>query len=317
VTDPAHTTVCIIPRERFSLAERSLANILERIAPGTPVLYLDGNTPAAIAERLRRRCEAYGARYLRYDRFLAPNEARAIALAEVGTPYLVFIDNDVFVTPGWLRALQDCAEATGAWAVTPLLLEGDALLPLVHMAGGELIEGERDGWRTVRQTHRLMRRLPRMVRRDLHREPCGFFEYHCVLLRRDCFEKDCTLDTELRALHEHIDLAMQIHRAGGSVYFEPGAVVRYDNATRFTDDDRPFFELRWSEGWTHSSIEHFRDKWQLAPDDAGLEALDQWASRHRGLLEQSHASWLRRALPLGLRREGRGLLRRVAGRRNG
>ena len=50
MTDPAHTTVCIIPRERFSLAERSLANILERIAPGTPVLYLDGNTPAAIAD---------------------------------------------------------------------------------------------------------------------------------------------------------------------------------------------------------------------------------------------------------------------------
>jgi hypothetical protein len=317
VSKLARTTISIILRERFSLAEQSLANILDRIDPDTPVLYLDGNTPAAIAERLQKRCEAYGARYLRYDRFLAPNEARALALAEVQTPYLVFIDNDVFVTRGWLTALEDCAEATGAWAATPLLLEGDAMLPLVHMAGGELIEGEREGWRTVRQTHRLMRRLPRMVRRELRREPCGFFEYHCVLLRRDCFEKGCTLDTELRALHEHIDLAMQIHRAGGRVYFEPGSVVRYDNATRFKDVDRTFFELRWSEGWTHSSIEHFRDKWQLAPDDAGLAALDHWASRHRGLLDQSHAPWLRRALPLVLRREGRGLLRRIAGRRAG
>ena len=34
---------------------------------------------------------------------LAPNESRNLALAHVETPYVVFIDNDVFVQPGYRR----------------------------------------------------------------------------------------------------------------------------------------------------------------------------------------------------------------------
>jgi len=34
------------------------------------------------------------------DRCLAPNEARNMGVGEVTTRYVVFIDNDVLVTPG-------------------------------------------------------------------------------------------------------------------------------------------------------------------------------------------------------------------------
>jgi hypothetical protein len=131
-----------------------------------------------------------------------------------------------------------------------------------------------------------------------------------VLIRRECFARGCTLDLRLRALHEHIDLAMQIQRAGGHVYFEPAAVVRYDKATRFEAFDRAYFEKRWCEEWTDGSIEHFRDKWALAENDPGLAALSRFAAKHRKLFDSSHRSWLRRVLPLIARREGASLLRR-------
>ena len=308
---PSLVTVCIVPRERFSLSVRSLQAVLSNTSPETSVIYVDGNSPPQIAERLEAACASRGVKYLRFDRFLAPNEARALALAEVETPYMVFLDNDVFPGRRWLEPMLDCAESTGAWAVSPLILEGSAALPLVHMAGGALAEDERNGFPTIRTAHRLMRRLPLSVRRNLRREPCGFFEFHGVLLRRECFERGCRLDQSLRALHEHIDLAMQIHRAGGTVYFEPASVVRYDNAASFDPSDRAYFEQRWSESWTSSSIEHFREKWGFASDDPGLAAVAGFARAHSKLFEHSHKSWLRRALPLIARREGANLLRRL------
>jgi hypothetical protein len=303
-------TVCIVPRERFSVSVRSLENVLARTPPETPMVYVDGNSPPGIAERLEAACARRGAQYLREERFLSPNEARAWALEEVATPYLVFLDNDVFVGKRWLEPLLECAESTGAWAVSPLILEGSGFLPLVHMAGGTLDQDERDGFPTIRTAHRLMRRLPMAVRRSLRREPCGLFEFHGVLLRRECFERGCSLDPALSALHEHIDLAMQIHRAGGSIYFEPASIVRYDNATPFDPCDRAFFAQRWCDAWTGSSIEHFREKWGFSSDDPGLAAVARFARAHSRLFEYSHQSWLRRALPLIARREGANLLRR-------
>ena len=224
------------------------------------------------------------------------------------TPYVIFVDNDVFVGRDWATRLLACASETGAWAVTPLVMEGSAMLPLIHMAGGDLREETVAGAPTIHQSHRLMRRVRFRVQSQMKRQPCGFFEFHCVLLRRDCFERGCSLDPALEAVHEHLDLAMQIHRAGGQVYFEPSALVRYDNAQPFAAADRDFFEQRWSEDWTHSSIEHFRQKWGMAENDAGLLAIRRWAERHRKLFEHTQKSWLRRAVPLILRREGRCLM---------
>lgn len=315
MTDVALATICIVPRERYSLALASLDSVLAEIPANNPVIYVDGQSPPDIGRALAERCKARGASYLRADSDLPPNRARALALRGVATPYLIFIDNDVFPGKDWVSRLVSCAEETGAWAVSPLVMEGSSGLPLIHMAGGDLREERVDGVPTIHQSHRFMRRVRFSVQSLLHREPCGFFEYHCVLLRRDCFERGCSLDPELTALHEHLDLAMQIHRAGGEVYFEPQAVIRYDNATPFTAADRDFFERRWSVEWTDGSLEHFREKWGMAPNDAGLQATRHFAASHRKLFENTQKSWLRRALPLIVRREGGQLLRQLKGMR--
>jgi len=315
-TEDSPVTICIVPRERYSLALASFDSVLARTPEAFPIVYVDGQSPPAIAAGLAARCRARGARYLQTDEDLPPNKARALALRQVETPYVIFVDNDVFPGTRWASQLVKCAQETGAWAVSPLVMEGSAMLPLIHMAGGDLQENDVDGVLTLKQSHRFMLRLRRRVRAQLQRQACGFFEFHCVLLRKDCFHRGCSLDPALTALHEHLDLAMQIHRAGGEVYFEPDAYVRYDNATPFAAADRDFFERRWSEDWINGSLEHFRDKWRMADDDADLLSTRRWATRHRELFGQTQKPWLRRALPRMARREVRHLLQTLqAGRR--
>ncbi|MFN2328343.1 MAG: glycosyltransferase family 2 protein [Chromatocurvus sp.] len=314
-TDDAPATICIVPRERYSLALASLDSVLGATPKEFPLVYVDGQSPPAISTALAARCRARGASYIQTDKDLPPNRARALALRQVTTPYVIFVDNDVFPGTNWASQLVKCAQETGAWAVSPLVMEGSAMLPLIHMAGGDLQEKLVDGVLTLKQSHRFMLRLRRRVRSQLQRQACGFFEFHCVLLRSDCFRRGCSLDVELTALHEHLDLAMQIHRAGGEVYFEPDAYVRYDNATPFVAADRDFFERRWSEDWIHGSLEHFRKKWGMASNDADLLSTGRWATRHRELFGQTQKPWLRRALPRMARREVRHFLQNLQARR--
>lgn len=310
VSESKRVTICVVPRERFSCAVDSLLDISRNTRGEFDLLYIDGNSPAAVASELARICDEHGYAYKRYDRFLSPNQARNEALEVAVTPYVLFVDNDLFVYDGWLQALLACAEETGAWAVTPTVLEGGNAPRVVHMAGGEFHEERHGQYNRFRQRHRYIMKLLSDVEKSLVREPVDFFEFHCVLLRVSAFPEKRFLDEGFLAHMEHLDLSREIHRAGGEVWFEPSALVRYDNARAFEESDRAYFELRWSRDWCDRSREHCRQKWQLAPDDASLQRLERWGARHRKLIDQSQTPWTLRLLPMLARRSAGDFLRR-------
>ena len=307
----SEVTICVTPRERFSCAVDSLRDIAARTAAPYNLVYLDANSPAPIARELQQICADNDFQYLRVDEYLPPNRARNLALEHVTTPYVAFVDNDLFVSPGWLQALLACARDTGAWAVGPVVLEGTRHLRVVHLAGGDFVEENQGEYNRVGQRHRHMRQLHGAVRAKLAREAVGSFEFHCVLVRTEVLRDQAPLDEGFLSHQEHLDLAREIRRAGGEIWFEPDAVVRYDNARRFEDYDREFFELRWSVEWTEQSIEHTRRKWRLAPDDKSMQALARWTDGHRRLFERSHRPWTVEALPTVLRRTAGSWLREL------
>jgi GT2 family glycosyltransferase len=313
-TSPA-VTICVVPRERFSCAVDSLRDIVRNTETPFRLVYVDGNAPPAIAEELSAICGEYGFTHHRVDEYLSPNRARNLALERVETRYAVFVDNDLFVKPGWLDALLQCARDTGAWAVAPLVLEGSARLNVIHIAGGELIEDRIDGHTRMQTAHRFRRVPLASVRTRLRREAVGFVELHCVLVQTEAFGQRALFDEGFLCHQEHIDLAREIRRSGGEVYFEPAAVVRHDNAQRYQPYDRAFFERRWSREWTDATLEHARAKWQLAPDDARLRRVAEWTEKHRRLFDESQRPWALRILPMAARRAAgfwlrdRGLLR--------
>jgi glycosyltransferase involved in cell wall biosynthesis len=257
-------TIVIAPRERFSVALRSLENIYENTSGPFELVYVDGNAPGTVQRALREQSKLRGFTLVRCDRYLSPNQARNLGLAQVRTPYVAFVDNDVFVTKGWLDALVECAEETGAAVVGPLAFEGDPADEQVHNAGGFYrftgTNGDRDLVQENRYGHRSLSEMPT----DRGRFRVDYVEFHCVLVRRSVFELIGPLDEALLSTREHLDLCLRVADAGGEVWSETDARVTYDNPPPVRRQDLPYFLLRWSERWNHASLEHFAAKYGLS-----------------------------------------------------
>ena len=94
------TTLVIVPRERFTLAARSLRSVIEHLQGTEAVVYVDAGSPKKIADELRSICQAHDFTYIRRESYLSPNQARNVGLSHASTPYVVFMDNDIIVSPG-------------------------------------------------------------------------------------------------------------------------------------------------------------------------------------------------------------------------
>jgi len=263
-------TIVVVPRERFSFAQRSLNNIYENTDFPFDLIYIDAGGPASLRTFLAEESQRRGFRLISTDRYLSPNQARNLGWREVKSKYTVFIDNDALVKPGWLEALVRCANETDAWIVGPLYLIGEIEKQTIHMAGGALHFKEHEEGRILYDEQYLFETKLDQVQNRLQRRAWDYAEFHCMLMRTEMLQRLGPLDEKLLSLHEHIDIGMAVREAGGSVYIEPRAVTSYVPSPPYEWFDVPYFMLRWSEVWNLATVRHFNAKW-------GVSAL-RWAS---------------------------------------
>jgi GT2 family glycosyltransferase len=291
-------TVVVVPRERFSYSRTSLESLHANTHLPFRLIYVDGGSPAHIKRYLERQAKEKGFQLIRTEHYLSPNQARNIGLRRADTKYIVFLDNDVEVAPGWLSALLRCAEETNASLVGPLYCIGQPVHQVIHMAGGEACIREAQGRRHLYEKHRLCDQRVSDVRGQMRREACELLEFHCMLVRRDVLQELGSLDEGLLSTREHVDLCLTVREAGGTVWFEPNAVVTHAPDSTwpvvgpsFAWTDLPFYLLRWSDAWGQASLRHFEKKWNL---DASSEQLTtNWLRPQRripfrGLRERIH-----------------------------
>jgi GT2 family glycosyltransferase len=261
-------TIVVVPRERFSCTQASLESIYEHTEYPFKLVYVDGNSPAKVRRYLETQAKVRNFKLICTDYYLSPNHARNIGLSYVDTKYLVFIDNDVIFTPGWLKALVTCAEETGAAVVGPLMCEKEPLHSRIHFAGGEShIVTDIYGRRHLREKMYKQGQQVADVRPKLQRTQTELAEFHCTLVRREIFERmGGQLDEAMLNTKEHLDFCMSVAQAGGTVYFEPAALVTYLPGPPLEWSDLHFFMLRWSIAWTRASLQHLQQKWELAED---------------------------------------------------
>lgn len=262
-------TIVISPRERFEQAEMSLAAVFAKTEIPFKLIYVDGCSPRPIARALEAAVTAAGHTYIRSETYLAPNQARNIAMPLVDTEYVAFIDNDVIFEPGWLPALIACADETGAGLVTPTIMVGpESQFPdlVIHHAGGILdLTPTSNGWEVYRRHgHEFERFLE--VRDTLVRGETGCTEFHVVLARKAMLDEIGPFDEQLIGFTDEIDTALSARKHGWKIVYEPTSVVAYAVGKKMTWRERPYFCLRWNTRLCLRAEKYFYAKWDLIPD---------------------------------------------------
>jgi GT2 family glycosyltransferase len=306
-------TIVVVPRERFSCSIEVLERLYELTTVPFELVYIDGRSPRRVRDALRRLATSHGFRLIRTENYLTPNAARNLALPHIRTPYIVFVDNDILVTPGWLESLLAAAEETGAWAVGPLYFEGDPADEVIHMAGGDLAFSGEAGRRQIttdaRRYHQRLADAPGLVR-----ERCDYIEFHCVLLRSEALDAIGRFDDRYQATREHLDLCLRIGEAGREVWLEPASRVTYLSPPPVPLSDLTYFWLRWSDAWSLASMHVFCQDYGIDPAYAerifimrnrrllAFSSLFAWVGRRLGKrAEKSTREVVRRLEPVGNR----------------
>ncbi len=173
----------------------------------------------------------------------ACNAGAALARGE----YLLFLNNDTAVMPGWIEALlgtftlrADCG-LVGAKLVYP-----DGRL---QEAGG-IVFSDGSGWNYGRFGD------PADCAVDYLRE-ADYCSGAAIMLRRDLFERLGGFDSHYApAYYEDTDLAFKVRAAGLKVYYQPAAsVVHFEGVTSGTDTAtgtkrfQPINQARFVERW--------------------------------------------------------------------
>lgn len=268
-------TLVVISQECFSSTQRFLDNLYHHTRFPFKLVYVDAASPKYIQTYLDREARKKGFTLLRTNSFLSPNQARNLGLSYANTDYVVFIDNDIHVSPGWLENLWQCAQDTDATIVSPLTCVDGPLDAQIYMAGGEarifteIAHNRR--YRHIYQERLLVNRSKTTIQQQLYRRACGFAELRCMLVRRDIFEQVGHLDEKLLSTQEDIDFCLSVTQAGGRIFCEPTAVVNHLPRLTAHWADLAYFMLRWSDVWAVESLMYFQQKWGLDMDTYLLE----------------------------------------------
>lgn len=286
--------IVVVQRERYSPTLRCLSQLIAVTPVPLHLIYVDGGSPPSVQAFLRCLSQQYPwFEWIRRDRPLGVNEARNEALARLSQEKLsqemdclLFMDNDIWVEPGWLAPLVTSAEQEEADVVAPLVLDGDGQTPAqqVHIAGLSLnLLAQPDGTRILQQQQMLHRQpLPRQA---LQRQVCGGVEAHCFLVRRELLAR-LSFDPAIDEPFGYLDLSLQLQRQGCKVVVEPQSQVTFLNPQldpSFEAEDSVLYRFRWNDRNLQATRRYMVQKWNLSPRRSGLEGVCRWAVANRQL----------------------------------
>lgn len=272
-------TVVVTPRESFDYTQQSLDSIYKHTQIPFELVYVDGGSPGHIKEYLVRAAAKRGFTLLRTEHFLSSNQARNLGLRQVTTDYVVFVDNTIHVSTGWLESLWKCAVETDAAVVCPLTCIGRPLHDRIYLAGGETriftdTAGD-DIHRRLYEKRFLVNRSAAAIKHQLYRRSCEFSELRCILVKLEVFAQIGPFDEKLLSAQEDTDFSLRVNQVKGPMYCDPASVVTYVPQTSYRWLELAYCMLRWSDAWEIESLMHFQHKWDLDMDQYFLQRYKQ------------------------------------------
>jgi len=253
-------SIVVTPRQRFDLVETCLESIYAFTKLPFELIFVAPKVPKKIEKIVHRfQSEHANFKVLHLDRYVHPFEAKNIASDQIHTEaqWVVFIDNDVEVHPGWIDALLRAGEETGAGVVHPLYLMDVDGRKCIHMAEGTFEELEH-GLEPVMQ----LASRPVSESAPLQRKRSGFVEFHAFMIRRNVL-RTC-LPFEPLTLSEHLNFSMHLAEKGETIIFEPESVVTYIDPSKVDRDSGGYHGFRWDLELGESSIATLKKRWPMA-----------------------------------------------------
>ncbi|MCE9633425.1 MAG: glycosyltransferase [Methylophilales bacterium] len=273
-TSQPRVTILMIARERHALTEAAIECVVANTSMPYRFIYTDGQTPEWLWQRLEQRSAEWGLELVRHDEPLWPHQLRNHVLGSITTDYLVCIDNDVMVSPGWLEPLVSCADETNAGIVGPLYMWGDGnKLSVIHMAAGYIKKVTTPEGIIELQEHLFENVNLDIVRHKLTRSECDFMEFHCMLIRTEVLKKIGGFDERLLNAHKHIDISLAIKQQGYKVYLEPTSRVDFLHYAPYRLEDLAVYRWRYSVAAVETSIQAYCEKWQVLDHPKAFDLL--------------------------------------------
>ena len=192
-----------------------LTALLGQGLPDVEVVLVDNGSTDGSAELVQARYPTVSVRALgRNIGFAAGNNAGALG-AEAR--YLVFLNNDTRVQPGWLQALVAAAEADAT--------VGLATSKIVYADGSGLVDSAGDGYLRCGGAFKIWHGQPAAT------APMGGDVFGACgaafLIRRDLFEALGGFDEDFFVVYEDVDLSFRAQLLGARCRYVPDAVVEH------------------------------------------------------------------------------------------
>jgi glycosyltransferase involved in cell wall biosynthesis len=211
-------TVCVCVRDGAGHVDRCMGALLSETAPfGDPIVVVDHASRDETPQRLARWAGEYPDR-LRVLRFEGEGlaAARDFAWRQSQTPWLVFVDIDCQVQPGWAAAAHAALafhapdDRCGAFGGTNRVAQDGRLL---HEAISVLLATYIGGHNSI-----LNRAVPERRRVD-----------HCptlnVAYRRRALEESAGFDLAYTRVSEDVEVSRRLRAQGYSLWATPGMIV--------------------------------------------------------------------------------------------
>ncbi len=243
--EDAEVTIVIPVHGQWALTAECLRSIARDVSSSTyRVIVVDDASKDETPDRLAR---VEGAEVIRLAKNRGFLQAANVGIAAAASRYIVLLNNDTIVTPGWLDALVETAESDPTVGIIGAkLVYPDGRL----QEAGSIIFQDGTGWNYGRgaSPDDPAYCFPREV---------DYCSAACVLVRREVFDALGGFDPRFEpAYYEDTDLAFSARELGYRVLVQPNSVVIHAEGASHGNDIAVGGKMNQAR-----NIEVFRTKW--------------------------------------------------------
>jgi GT2 family glycosyltransferase len=255
------TSIIIISALREEQTRQCLESIFIHTDKGYEVIVVDvGSYPGTIEWMKSLEQTKDNFRLIINKDSLGISATRNQGIKNASGKYLVFMDNDVIVTKGWLKELIKVAKsADDIGMVGAKILRMDSM---VHFFAGYMAADFNENGDLKGIGLRWLTPYERYAKEVLHQQDVEWYPTTCLLAKKDIIQKLGGFDEILSTCEEDKDLCIRVRNAGYRIVYCPKSEVFHNHDYRKVDrDDEYHRKFRLKKGQAPKSQAYFRKKW--------------------------------------------------------